>query len=82
MTGRLEAPWTHEQVDNLNTNQRRHPPLWHEFTCSDPHPGFDRTLVATVNGWICPHCDYQQGWCHPFMVKSYPGGLREYILGR
>lgn len=25
----------------------------------------DRELVATENGWICPTCDYKQGWSLP-----------------
>ena len=26
----------------------------------------DHALVATVNGWICPTCDYTQDWAHAF----------------
>lgn len=28
----------------------------------------ERELVATVNGWICPTCDYTQNWCHEAML--------------
>lgn len=29
----------------------------------------DRELVATINGWICPTCDYTQDWAHEFMAS-------------
>lgn len=33
----------------------------------------DRTLLATTNGWICPHCDYKQDNAHPMMLKPWIG---------
>jgi hypothetical protein len=27
------------------------------------------SLIATENGWICPVCDYKQGWAHSFMAE-------------
>jgi len=61
----LRAPWTSEQVDILNAFQRRGDV--HEFTCPTEHDA-DRTLFATVAGWICPHCDYRQDWAHRAML--------------
>lgn len=61
-----EAPWSEEQVDNLNRFQRAG--HMHPFTCPTNHKG-DRTLVATRNGWICCHCDYTQKWAHGFMLN-------------
>lgn len=64
--GMKNAPWTAEEVDNLNRYQR-----WgkmHEFTCPNDHP--DRVLVAHRDGWHCPNpeCGYRQGWAHEFML--------------
>lgn len=33
----------------------------------------DRTLVATPDGWICPHCTYKQDWAHPMMLMAWIG---------
>lgn len=60
----IKAPWTGEQVDALNRHQGRYD--LHPYTCENYH-GKDverRTLVATVRGWICRYCDYQQDWAH------------------
>lgn len=66
MADKITAPWTPDQVDRLNRFQRLG--YVHEFTCPDSHNGADRTLVATKNGWICPHCDYRQDWAHAAML--------------
>jgi hypothetical protein len=63
---KITAPWTAEQVDALNRFQRLG--HFHPFTCIEAHDGADRTLYATVNGWRCPHCAYQQDWAHPMML--------------
>ena len=63
---KLQAPWSSDQVDALNQFQRRGDV--HEFTCPENHGGADRTLIATKEGWICPHCDYRQDWAHPAML--------------
>jgi hypothetical protein len=68
--GFIRAPWTGEQVDALNRFQRLG--YVHEFTCVEPHGGLDRTLYATVNGWRCPHCGYQQDWAHAGMLDLKP----------
>ena len=77
----IYAPFTHEQVVALNEYQRAG---WmHPFTCGICRDRLgtcnekdewvdDRKLVATINGWICPTCDYTQNWCHDFMLKGRP----------
>jgi hypothetical protein len=59
--------WTHEQVHNLNEYQVAG--VMHPFTCGNEHPG-DKVLVATVRGWICTGCDWQQDWAHPYMITG------------
>jgi hypothetical protein len=59
--------WTPEQVGNLNAYQRAG--IMHPFTCGNRHPG-ERELVATIYGWICTCCDWQQGWAHDFMLDG------------
>lgn len=66
MSDKITAPWKGWYVDALNRWQRAG--FVHEFTCKNDHGELDRTLVATVNGWICPHCDYTQKWAHDFML--------------
>lgn len=84
----ITAPFTPEQVESLNRFQRSGE--FHPFTCGgnrsdeahvayakehgDPDYGL---LVATPDGWVCPVCDYKQGWAHDFMA-----GLRreEYMI--
>lgn len=52
----------------------------HPFTCANRHDGNHRdvfgdlgALVPTVRGWICPFCDYTQGWAHKFMAERTDG---------
>ena len=75
MSELIRAPWTPEQVYNLNKfqeNGRMHP-----FTCGSgnrteaSHSRSDGVLVATINGWICPYCEYKQDWAHEFMGASH-----------
>lgn len=58
----IRAPWTQDVVDGLNRWQRGDN---HSFTCGK---NSDHVLVATLNGWICPHDDYTQDWAHDFMA--------------
>jgi hypothetical protein len=61
----IHAPWTADQVKNLNRFQRE--AHMHPFTCGRcvPHA----TLVATIDGWYCPNgCDYRQAWATAFMA--------------
>lgn len=69
---KIRAPFTPEQVLALQAWQ--HGGGFHPFTCADrdDHPivdGDKGILIPTVNGWICPFCDYRQNWAHAFMCK-------------
>lgn len=61
----IKAPWTPEQVANLNRFQKFG--AFHPFTCPGHEGDGDRALVATPDGWICRHCDYRQDWAHASM---------------
>ena len=56
-----KAPWSQEHVDSLNKLQKDE--TFHGYTCPTAHPE-GRLLVATKQGWICPHCEYKQDWSH------------------
>lgn len=56
----MNTPWTPEQVAALNASQARTDR--HPYTCGNDSR--HRVLVATENGWVCPDCDYTQGWAH------------------
>jgi hypothetical protein len=70
----IEAPWTDEQIANLNASQQSG--RFHSFTCGlrDQHRGNPGVLVATMDGWSCPAsgCDYRQDWAHAFMAAPLP----------
>lgn len=62
----MKAPFTDEQVRNLNDYQRAS--FMHPFTCgvcSDD-------LIAEREGWRCPTpgCTYTQDWAHDFMADG------------
>jgi hypothetical protein len=68
----LGAPWTPEQVQNLNDYQKSG--KMHPFTCEyrgDHYSVNDGILVATPSGWECPYkyCDYAQFWAHDWMAS-------------
>jgi hypothetical protein len=68
----LGAPWTPEQVENLNAYQKSG--KMHPFTCeyrSDHYSADEGILVATPSGWECPyeHCTYMQFWAHDWMAS-------------
>lgn len=73
----LNAPFTEDQVYRLN--QYQDDEWFHPFTCCGPDgcrdrlgtEGNDRKLIATVDGWICPTCDYTQDWAWAGMVDYY-----------
>lgn len=58
----VEAPWTDDQVENLNRFQ--HDGRMHEFTCECRNK-----LTATNDGWVCSECDYTQNWAAPMMTE-------------
>ena len=60
-----EAPWTDEQVANLNRWQQAG--YVHEYTCPRAHSRFARN-----DGWRCPSCDYTQTWAHSIAVTEGP----------
>lgn len=65
----LNAPFSVQDVEILNNYQNSG--MVHPFTCGkrDDHVG-DDVLIATTNGWVCPHpgCDYTQNWAWSFMA--------------
>jgi len=73
----IDAPFTPEQVHNLNEFQRY--AGLHPFTCHSSEHG---SLIATCKGWICRNaeCDYEQKWAHDFMADgSALARQREFI---
>lgn len=60
------GPWSSPFDDNSELPARMHP-----YTCANRGDGNHSDiggdlgiLVPTVNGWICPFCDYKQSWSH------------------
>lgn len=72
-----KAPWSAEEVAALNAFQAAG--QFHPLTCGlehddhDPIPmrAPDNVLVATPDGWRCPHygCKYTQDWAPAFMFE-------------
>jgi hypothetical protein len=74
---KINAPFTEEQVKNLNDYQDFG--SFHLFTCCSPSdvPKCERvsgksegSLIATKNGWVCPCGKYTQTWTWKFMTES------------
>jgi hypothetical protein len=62
---KIRPPWTQEQVNALNQRQKNQ--AYHPYTCGGSrkdakHLDGEGVLVATVDGWRCPFCDYRQDW--------------------
>lgn len=54
----IEAPWTAQQVDALNSYQESG--AFHPYTCGNCR---NSLLVAGPEGWNCPQCNrWQQRW--------------------
>jgi hypothetical protein len=72
------APWTDDQVANLNRYQRAG--IFHPFTCGwrDTHRDNPGVLVAERDGWHCPAagCSYRQTWALPFMAAPPTSATR------
>lgn len=67
----VHVPFTAEQVASLNGYQ--HAAWVHAFTCGGIctlRGGLSPELIATVDGWSCPECDYTQDWAHEFMADG------------
>jgi hypothetical protein len=83
-TGPFVAPWSDDQVDNLNRYQRAG--LFHPFTCGrrDDHRDDPGVLVAERDGWHCPAagCGYRQTWAHPFMAAPPTPAMLEWERAR
>jgi NAD+ synthetase len=74
--GCIVAPFTNEQVQNLNEYQKLG--IVHPFTCCSPENIHEcerscgkgeGILIATNNGWVCPCGKYTQDWAHAFMAN-------------
>lgn len=68
----INAPWPRDVVDALNAHQKN--PYIHPYTCGNDSR--HRELVATVDGWRCPDCDYRQGWAHEPRVEAENEGAK------
>ena len=68
MSDTVKAPWTEDQVKNLNAWQQF--PYWHPYTCGNDSRHED--LVATKDGWICKNCDYRQDWAMAILATPPP----------
>lgn len=69
---RIYAPWTDEQVRNLNAWQIA--PSVHPYTCANTALVHDDggVLIATTKGWRCPECDYTQEWAYLSTTQPPP----------
>jgi hypothetical protein len=67
----VHAPWSDEQVANLNRWQQCD--HVHPFTCPNEHTEANTVaLFAHRSGWMCPLCDYRQDWAHAMMTLGPP----------
>lgn len=80
----VTPPWDTALVQALNLLQTGTQPGWptHPYTCPSRgdgrhgHEGGDLgVLIATVEGWVCPHCEYVQPWAHPLPTQIQPVAL-------
>jgi hypothetical protein len=76
----LNAPWPSHLVERLNLHQTGLDD-WpsHPYTCANRgdgkhgHEAGDLgVLIATEQGWVCPHCDYTQTWAHAMHEELRP----------
>lgn len=73
--------WSDEEVQRLNEYQKEG--KFHPYTCpNDDHEWYDRSLLATNDGWVCPKdgCDYTQ----LFVITTSPPkntGLEAWVAG-
>ncbi|WP_459572982.1 hypothetical protein, partial [Cupriavidus sp. 8B] len=72
----IRAPFTDDQVQNLNENQvGLGGPVLRAFTCRNSadhrhgvEGGAPGILIATKYGWVCPHCNYKRDWAFAIMA--------------
>ena len=62
----VKEAWDQQLGVNTDMFHRTHP-----YTCANRGDGNHRAigsdlgmLIPTINGWICPFCDYTQDWRH------------------
>lgn len=68
MVGRIEAPWTDDQVASLNAYQASD--AYHPFTGERGPKGEEVTLIATPSGWVeSEGGSVVQTWAHDFMAN-------------
>jgi hypothetical protein len=79
----LTPPWDAGLVQRLNLAQVGLGD-WpaHPYTCANRgdgrhgDEGGDRgVLIATEQGWVCPHCTYAQAWAHAASGEIYPTAI-------
>lgn len=67
-TEKVTAPFTEEQVRNLNAFQFTM--NLHPFTCGTNSRHNGGRLIARTEGWFCPDCDHTQDWAHAAMADG------------
>jgi hypothetical protein len=84
---KVKSPFTVEQVESLNEYQAAG--VFHPFTCGrcrDADETFPMTdehlLTATVDGWRCPTCDYEQDWAWRWMADFEWKVMWSHAFGR
>ncbi len=63
---RIQAPFSLEQVNNLNAYQAVG--QGHPFTCGGE--GCREILIAGRPGWTCLKCSYEQKWAWEWMANA------------
>lgn len=70
----IAAPWSEGTAAALNRYQKMR--NVHPFTCGSgnrtdsKHLDGEGVLTATVDGWLCPYCDYKQYWAWSYMADT------------
>jgi hypothetical protein len=72
----IRKPFTDDQVRELNRYQTAG--FFHPFTCGNAQ--CREILLATVEGWVCPKCDYTQNWAHEFMADKMANDNGEALI--
>lgn len=79
MSDLLEAPFIGTTIQHLNTFQTHTSGgfIGHPYTCANRGDGQHGKeggdlgiLIATHEGWVCPHCSYTQKSAHPMMAAK------------
>lgn len=79
MREQLQAPFIGDTIQHLNTFQTHTSGgfMGHPYTCANRGDGQHGKeggdlgiLIATHQGWVCPHCSYTQFTAHPVMAQK------------